>query len=487
MKAVAGCDTAADPLCATDIVTTFGYTPATGPLFSRTDANGNVTTYAYDIRGRITLLTRGPALTSLKERIEYSYDALTGHKSMERYLANESGSWIEKRRESFSYDSLGQLIAQTHADTTSNAYTYDSTGNVASLRDENHAAANTRYAYDPARRLIAEHHTLGTGEVTTSYAYDSAGNLTGVTDANGNQTTYVYDDFGRMQSQTSPVTGTTTYVYDFAGNLVSSTDANGATTTRTYDALARVSSASSVCSGWDTEDITWWYDDPTPGRNGIGRLTAMNDPSGGTEYSYERRGLLRSENRVIASSSEMRYEYDAAGNRIRLDDLDYSYDFAGRPLTVTVRPACALCPPLPIVTSASYLPFGPETELVYGGVRQVKAYDGRYRITENKLLGPGGSTISGYTYSSDANGNMTAIIDIIDPSLNRAFAYDDLNRLTTANTGAGLWDTGAFSYDAMGNLLTSTIGSWTESFTYTGSTPRVATKCGPGQQHVGRI
>jgi len=481
VKGVAGCDTAADPLCPTDIMTTLAYTPATGPLSSRTDANGNVTTYAYDTRGRITLLTRGPSLTSLKERIEYSYDALTGRKSMEKYLANENGSWIEKRRESFSYDSLGQLIAQTHADTTSTAYTYDATGNVASLRDENHAAANTRYDYDPARRLSTEHHTLGTAEVTTSYSYDSAGNLTSVTDANGNQTAYVYDDFARMQSQTSPVSGTTTYAYDLAGNLVSSTDANGATTTRNYDALGRVSAASSVCSGWDAEEITWSYDDPTPGRNGIGRLTTMIDPSGATEYSYERRGLLRSENRVIANSSEMLYEYDAAGNRTRLDDLDYTYDFAGRPLTVTRRPDCELCPPVPIVTSASYLPFGPETELTYGGVRQVKLYDGRYRITENKLLGPAGSAIADYTYSSDANGNMTAISNIIDPSLNRAFAYDDLNRLTTANTGTGLWGNGAFSYDAMGNLLTSTIGSWTESFTYTGSTPRIATNVAQGR------
>jgi len=139
VKGLAGCDTSADPLCATDIVTTLAYTPATGPLSSRTDANGNVTTYAYDLRGRMTLLSRGPALTSLKERIEYTYDALTGRKSMERYLANESSSWIEKRRESFSYDSLGQLIAQTHADTTSTAYAYDSTGSLASMRDENHA------------------------------------------------------------------------------------------------------------------------------------------------------------------------------------------------------------------------------------------------------------------------------------------------------------------------------------------------------------
>jgi YD repeat-containing protein len=50
---------------------------------------------------------------------------------------------------------------------------------------------------------------------------------------------YIYDDFGRMISQTSPVTGVATYMYDAAGNSTM-TDANNATTLRTYDALNRV-------------------------------------------------------------------------------------------------------------------------------------------------------------------------------------------------------------------------------------------------------
>jgi hypothetical protein len=34
---------------------------------------------------------------------------------------------------------------------------------------------------------------------------------------------------------------------------------------------------------------------PTTGRFGIGRLASMSDPAGATTYSYERRGLLRTE------------------------------------------------------------------------------------------------------------------------------------------------------------------------------------------------
>jgi YD repeat-containing protein len=93
------------------------------------------------------------------------------------------------------------------------------------------------------------------GQVATAYGYDVHGNLTSVTDPNGNVTSYVYDDFGRMISQTSPVvTGVTTYVR-CRGHLTTMTDAKGATTTRTYDPLGRVLTAVTTCN--DTEVVSW--------------------------------------------------------------------------------------------------------------------------------------------------------------------------------------------------------------------------------------
>src|SRR6185369_3119280 len=218
---VSGCDTSADPLCATNLTTSRTYSPSTGPLTSQVDAAGNATTYEYDARGRLATLSRGPSAFDPKERIAYTYDTATGHKSLDQYLAMENGSWIEKKRESFTYDALSRLTAQTHADSTSLAYTYGEDGSIATVRDENHSTPNTTYNYDPARRLSAMHQTLSSasgGSIATSYAYDIAGNLTSVTDPNGNVTTYVYDDFGRLLTQSSPVTGTTTYEYDPAGN-----------------------------------------------------------------------------------------------------------------------------------------------------------------------------------------------------------------------------------------------------------------------------
>lgn len=475
LKAVNGCDTNVDPFCATDLTTSRTYSPAPGPLSSQTDANGNATTYTYDARGRLATMSRGPSASDLKERIEYTYDSATGRKSLERYLAMQSGSWAEKRRESYSYDTLSQLIAQTHADNASIGYAYDDGGLLSSVRDEDHTVANTTYQYDPARRLSAVHQTLGSSSIATFYAYDIAGNLTGVTDPNGNVTTYVYDDFGRMLTQTSPVTGTTSYGYDAAGNLTSTTEANGATTTRTYDALGRGLGAVSTRDA-ESEEVGWTYDDGTFGNNGIGRLASMSDPDSAETFAYERRGLLRMQTSVIWGDSFVQsYGYDAVGNRNLIGYpsgrlVTYSFDFAGRQLTATGLMDGSQTE---YVTSASYLPFGPLTSLSLGnGATETRTYDARYRPLTAQLIAAG-APLANYSYAADPAGNITQITDVADPTYNRSFTYDDLNRLVTANTGASLWGSGSYSYDAMGNMTSATLGSRARSFTFSGTTPRI--------------
>src|SRR5262249_30427942 len=97
-----------------------------------------------------------------------------------------------------------------------------------------------------------------------------------------------------------------------------------------------------------------------------------------------------------------------------------------------------------------------------------------YQMTENKLTA-GAVTLIDFGYTTDGVGNPTAIADLTDSTFDRAFAYDDLNRLTTANSGSSLWGTGGFTYDAIGNMLTLQLGSRTESFAYSGTTPKIST------------
>jgi RHS repeat-associated protein len=487
LKGVAGCDTAADPLCGTDLTSTNTFVPPSGPLTTSVRPSGVLSVYSYDNRGRVASLARGATAVSLSERIEYDYNPANDLKSQERYVDVAAGNAV-RRRESYSYDASNRLALLTHDDTTTVGYSYDGSGHLITVKDERHVSPNTTNSYDAAGRLLKVTQVLSAavgGTISTQYGYDINDNLTSVTDPNGNITTYLYDDFGRMLKQVSPVTGTSTYAYDAAGNIASSIDANGATTVRTYDAANRALTAVSTCQTSENTDpsetVSWTYDDSMAGRFGIGRLAAMTDPSGSTNYAYDRRGSLRSEDRLIGTwSSSTAYQYDADGNRTKLGDLEYAYDHAGRPLAVSRR-TCSGCTPTPLISSASYLPFGPETDLFFGnGTRQTKTYDTRYRITENRLTGPGALTLADFAYVTDAGGNITTIQDSVDAAYNRTFGYDDINRLITANTGSSLWSIGTYSYDRMGNMLSSQIGDRTEAFTYTGTTPLIAAQTEQG-------
>jgi YD repeat-containing protein len=208
LRGVTGCDTSADPLCATDVTATWSYAAA-GPLATAQQPGGGATSYGYDARGRVASVSRGPSAADLRERIETTYDPDTGKKNAEVVFAREGGAWVEKRRLAYSYNTFEELGTVTYPGNASIGYQYDPAGRLSAQRDENHTSPNTRYGYDPGGRLHEVKQTLGSGFATTTYAYDFHGNLTAVTDPNGNITSYVYDDFGQLLSQQSPVSGTT--------------------------------------------------------------------------------------------------------------------------------------------------------------------------------------------------------------------------------------------------------------------------------------
>jgi len=444
-----------------------------------TRPRGNATTFAYeDGTNRLTDTIRLDAVGNEAERRHLTFNSI-GDKVREEDQQCASPAapcplWNTTRQEDFVYDAHNRLVQIVHAVPAGSSvrYAYDGAGLLKSVQDENHATPNTIYSYDELNRLAAVQQTLGTGSITTHYAYDVEDNLAGVTDPNGNTTTYAYDDFHRMQTQSSPVSGMTSYSYDPAGNPTSSTDANNAATARTYDAANRLVSATST--GATTETITYTYDDPTAGNYGKGRVRSVTDPSGSMTYAYERRGMVRSEQHTVQGNGyTLGYGYDANGNRSSITYpsgrvVSYTFDFADRAQSASSSGTT-------LVSNATYAPFGPETQLVFGnGTSKTTTYDLRYRPLENKLTG-GAGTIADYGYSEDAVGNITAIRDLVDQTYSRTFGYDDLYHLTSATTGGALWGSGSYGYDAMGNMTALALGSArTSSFAYAGTLPKLA-------------
>jgi RHS repeat-associated protein len=324
----------------------------------------------------------------------------------------------------------------------------------------------------------------GPAGLSTTFNYDTQHNTSAITPGGETGTSYAYDDFGRVTSEASALTGTWSYAYDADGEVTSFTDPNKSVTTRTFDALNRPLSAKSVKSS-STESVTWTYDNSTAGAYGIGRLATMSDPVGTTTYSYEPRGFLAAKSQTIGSGTyATAYTYDVDDDLSTMTlptgstsstgrVLTYTYDYAHRPTSVS---GVLNGTTTKYVTGATYLPFGPRTQLVYGnGVTQTWTFNQRYLPYEDKIAS-GSTTISDVGYAENQLGEITQIDDLFAPKYNRTLTYGGSTLPTSmlggVTTGAGLWGTASFagqngSYNTDGeNLATEAVGNTSLALTY---------------------
>ena len=158
------------------------YTTA-GLIATITDAQSNVTTYAYDAHGDRTSVT----------------DALG---NVTNFAADAGDRLI----------TITYPPAQSGGSSTTSTFTYDS----AAVARRPQTSKTTSHAYDIADRLTAV--TDATGNATT-YSYDTENNLLGITDANSHTTNFTYDAFGRVTQTTFPSSFYESYAYDAADGL----------------------------------------------------------------------------------------------------------------------------------------------------------------------------------------------------------------------------------------------------------------------------
>ncbi len=112
-----------------------------------------------------------------------------------------------------------------------------------------------------------------------------------------------------------------------------------------------------------------------------------------------------------------------------------------------------------LATNISHKPFGGVASITYGnGLAGTISYDNQYRIS-----GITTGAILNLNYNQyDADGNIKSIQNTLDPTKNKAFDYDTLDRLSTA-TATGIWGTLGWTYDGVGNRLTENGNSYAYS------------------------
>lgn len=472
----------------------FGYDDTNRIVTVTTDLNTNndgalLSKIVYDQMGR-TSETRQYEGGTNYIATQTQYDALgRAYKTSNpfRPWQSETAVWTVT-----AFDALGRLISVTTPDSAVASTTY--LGNSVTVTDQ--AGKARKSVSDGLGRTTAVYEDPSGANYQTSYAYDTLDNL--ITVIQGVQTrTFGYDSLKRLTSATNPESGTVSFGYDNNGNLTSRLDARGITTTMNYDALNRITSKS-YNDNPQTATVNFYYDAQTLPAGApafargfaTGRLVAVTygGTSAGTYRGYDQMGqVVRQYQRTdsvnylveaayYANGSVASITYPAvpgAGDR-RI--VSYTNDSAGR--TASLTSAATSYAPGASVSSVGYAAHGGLGTQTYGNnLIHAVSYNNRLQPVEIKL-GTSGAPASVvdliYSYgTTNNNGNVQSVAYTGGGlSYTQTFAYDALNRLSTAQENGGTNWSQTNGYDRYGNRWID-LGGGTQSLYFTASNNRI--------------
>ncbi len=309
---------------------------------TRYDSNGNV---RFEIDGR-------------GNKTEYKYDEL--NKLIEKKQVVIKGSETIEHIESYTYDKNGNLMTTTNSVTrggntavSTEENVYDEINRLIEKKDAydvsiekiiydesnrqiysfDALSQRTDYEYDKNGRLIKTiYPELSLEERRTeSNTYDFAGNVMIKKDGENNKTTYVYDEFDRLDYVVDAIGQNTNYEYDLNGNMVKQEmfDVNGdLVLSTTYQYNASNLMTKKIDHNGSEDDSTTFeeykYNAKGELRKKFGRNRYQILLFLGTEvtYEYDIHGRLMKEMATNPRYSrvEISYEYDANGNQIKMTD-----------------------------------------------------------------------------------------------------------------------------------------------------------------------
>jgi RHS repeat-associated protein len=166
--------------------------------------------------------------------------------------------------------------------------------------------------------------------------YNSLGELTGYIDADGNTSTYTYDDEGRLvesydgkgartrhyDAYSGDLTkledsgvGTFTATYDVEGRLLTETTPNGLKGTHTYDSVGSAIGLSYEKTTHCSKECIWYTDEALSSIHG--QWLSQSSTRGSFDYAYDAAGrLIKATDTPVGQGCTTRlYAYDADTNR----------------------------------------------------------------------------------------------------------------------------------------------------------------------------
>ncbi|WP_442811919.1 DUF6531 domain-containing protein [Streptomyces sp. NBC_01803] len=274
----------------------------------RKDADGHLTTLAYDPLGRLLTAT-GPE-TELTVRRD-----ATGR------LTSET---VNGRTTTYGYDVLGRPVSRTTPSGHTSGWSYDEAGRLASLLTADRTLA---FDHDAAGRETRRVFSSG---FALANDWDAAGRLTSRTLTDTAGRTLQRQDYAYRADHFLTEAGDTRFDLDASGRVLGRTDVPGGwRETYAYDAQGN-----QISADWTDPTGTTGTTDAAGERAYAGTLLTR---AGRVRYEYDRAGrlVLRQKTRLSKKPETWRYEWDAEDRLTALTTPDgtrwrYLYDPFGR-------------------------------------------------------------------------------------------------------------------------------------------------------------
>lgn len=391
---------------------------AAGRVTSVTDPLGKVTTYTYDDIDRILTVTlpkpsSGSTLNFTTTYSHDNYDAATG--LVFTHQTDPNGKLTKQ-----GYDQYGQLVKSIDATNNSTNFAYNK-GLLSSITDAN--GNITGYSYNALRRLTT---TTFPDATTESYVYYVDGLLNTRTDRKLQTITYSYDRLKRLTNKAYP--NSTSVGYTYLGQKLTGVNDAGDSHSFIYDTSYRMSSNTQGIRG----TISYTYD----AADRVATLTVTGGPT--ATYTYFADGSLKKIDWSLVGAGTFDFTYRLNGqyNSVTMGNdqhRDYTYDDQGRLLSIAnIHPDDG--------NLATY----------------AYAYDINHSTGQPTMLGQRTSMTATVPYQN-LNNHLTK------------YYYDNHYQLTRTdypNVAPLGGEVHSWTYDPIGNRLTNTVNSTTQTYTY---------------------
>ncbi|HEV2370630.1 MAG TPA: LamG-like jellyroll fold domain-containing protein [Streptosporangiaceae bacterium] len=446
------------------------------------DADGNVTTTAYDADGQPVTVT-GPAYTPpntgspITPVTTTTYNDLGQVQSVKDPLGNLT---------QYTYDQLGDVATKTDPDGGVTTYGYDPNGNQTYEQNPTQAVTDATYDYlgrkttsteierypcAAALQNIACPNNVPTPSAyTTDYSYfpDTNGKgpwLASQQTPDGVTTSYLYNAAGETVTATDGANNTSQYSYDPAGRLIQTLNPDGTLSTSTYNAVGEmVGQADLTGAGVPLRSDSATYD-------GDGNMVSSTDFRGHTTtYTYNAVNWLTSETQPVSPGTTIQtsFGYDPNGNQtLYVDGNGNDWSTTYNPWNLpekSVEPATG-GGGQPTSTTSYDAGGNPVQETEPGGVTLASTFNNMNELSGQSATGAQVVTAT-RSFSYDNAGKLTSAATTAAngaPATSESFAYDDRGLRLTASGSAG---SSTFTYNGDGMLASAADAAGTTAYGY---------------------